>query len=416
MKARQLIIIISFLGMLFTALPAKAQAPQHGIQGHDSIRISLLTCAAGQEIYSLFGHTAIRYENYTQGIDRVYNYGIFDFGTPNFVLRFALGETDYQLGISSYKHFTAGYAYWGRDVWQQVLNLRQAEKGMLVKLLDENYLPENRIYRYNFFYDNCSTRPRDMVEKAIAGRIDYRQDMDDTATGTTFRDILRQYSAGHPWSSFAMDFCMGPKADEQISRRIQMFVPFNLQEDFGHAYIHDEEGDIRPLVVQESKIVETTARNDKDWTDTFTPIRSAWILFILVACATLLGIKLGKSFWVMDFLLFAAAGLAGCIPAFLALFSTHPAVSPNYLLFVFHPLHLLCLPLMLPWVRKKRVSLYMAANFVVLTFFIALWPVIPQRFDFAILPLALSLLARSGGNIWAAYQKHKRPKRITTLR
>ena len=195
-----------------------------------------------------------------------------------------------------------------------------------------------------------------------------------------------------------------------------MFVPFNLQEDFGHAYIHDEEGDIRPLVVQESKIVDTTARNDKDWTDTFTPIRSAWILFILVACATLLGIKLGKSFWVMDFLLFAAAGLAGCIPAFLALFSTHPAVSPNYLLFVFHPLHLLCLPLMLPWVRKKRVSLYMAANFVVLTFFIALWPVIPQRFDFAILPLALSLLARSGGNIWAAYQKHKRPKRITTLR
>ena len=416
MKVRQLTIIVLLLAMLLPAGPTRAQALQADSAGHDSIRISLLTCAAGQEIYSLFGHTAIRYENYTRDIDRVYNYGIFDFDTPNFVLRFALGETDYQLGVSSYQRFAAGYAYLGRDVWQQVLDLRQAEKKLLVKLLDENYRPENRVYRYNFFYDNCSTRPRDMVEKAIAGHVDYGQDMDDRATGITFRDILRKYSEGHPWSGFAMDFCMGPKADEQISRRTQMFVPFNLQADFSHAYIHDGAGNIRPLVVQENKIVETETRDNKDWTDMLTPMRSAWLLFIVVACATLLGIRLGKSFWGMDLLLFAAAGLAGCILAFLALFSTHPAVSPNYLLFVFHPLHLLCLPIMLPWVRKKRVSLYMAVNFAVLTFFIALWPVIPQRFDLAVLPLALCLLARSGANLWTAYKRHKRPKRITTLR
>ena len=416
MKVRRLTIIVVLFAMLLQAWPARAQALQADSIGHDSIRISLLTCAAGKEIYSLFGHTAIRYENYTQGIDRVYNYGLFDFDTPNFVLRFALGETDYQLGISSYKRFAAEYAYLGRDVWQQTLNLHQAEKEMLVELLDENYRPENRVYRYNFFYDNCSTRPRDMIEKAIAGRIDYGKDMDNKATGITFRDILRQYSAGHPWSGFAMDFCMGPKADEPISPRTQMFVPFNLQTDFSHAYIHNKAGDIRPLVVQENKIVKTEARDNNDWTDMFTPMRSAWLLFVIVTCATLLGIRLRKSFWCMDFVLFAAAGLAGCIPAFLALFSTHPAVSPNYLLFVFHPLHLLCLPVMLPWVRKKRTSLYMVANFIVLTFFITLWPVIPQRFDLAILPLALSLLVRSGANLWTAYKRHRKPKRITTLR
>ena len=125
--------------------------------GHDSIRISLLTCAPGEEIYSLFGHTAIRYENPSQGIDVVFNYGLFSFNTPNFILRFSLGETDYQLGATDYAHFAAEYAFFGRSVWQQTLNLTEREKAELIRLLQENYRPENRVYRYNFFYDNCAT-------------------------------------------------------------------------------------------------------------------------------------------------------------------------------------------------------------------------------------------------------------------
>lgn len=136
----------------------------------DSIRISLLTCASGEEIYSLFGHTAIRYENYTRGIDAVFNYGIFNFNAPNFILRFALGETDYQLGVTDYERFAAEYYYLERDVWQQELNLTVQEKEKLVMLLEENYRPENRIYRYNFFYDNCATRPRDLIENPLTAR------------------------------------------------------------------------------------------------------------------------------------------------------------------------------------------------------------------------------------------------------
>lgn len=116
----------------------------------DSVRVSLLTCAAGGEIYSLFGHTAIRYENYTRGIDAVFNYGMFNFNAPNFIFRFALGETDYQLGVTDYEHFAAEYNYLGRDVWQQTLNLTEEEKERLITLLTENYRPENRVYRYNF--------------------------------------------------------------------------------------------------------------------------------------------------------------------------------------------------------------------------------------------------------------------------
>ena len=118
MKRFFLYTILSF----FLLLPSAGQAPANS---NDSIRLSLLTCAPGEEIYSLFGHTAIRYENPSQGIDVVFNYGLFSFNTPNFIFRFSLGETDYQLGVTDYEHFAAEYAFYGRSVWQQTLMKRK---------------------------------------------------------------------------------------------------------------------------------------------------------------------------------------------------------------------------------------------------------------------------------------------------
>lgn len=159
-KLRHLLLIFfSF----FTILTWGTESPS----SPDSVRISLLTCAPGEEIYSLFGHTAIRYEEPARGIDRVYNYGLFSFNTPNFTLRFALGNADYRLGVEDYRHFAVEYEYFGRSVWQQTLNLTAEEQQQLITLLEENYRPENRIYRYNFFYDNCATRPRDKVEESL---------------------------------------------------------------------------------------------------------------------------------------------------------------------------------------------------------------------------------------------------------
>ena len=315
----------------------------------DSVRVSLLTCAAGGEIYSLFGHTAIRYENYTRGIDAVFNYGMFNFNAPNFIFRFALGETDYQLGVTDYEHFAAEYNYLGRDVWQQTLNLTEEEKERLIALLTENYRPENRVYRYNFFYDNCATRPRDQIERAINGTLQYADNMTANSTGISFRDLLHKYSEGHLWSRFGMDLCMGSRG--------------------------------------------------------ITPMQSASLLLILVAGISIYGIRRGKTLWGIDLILFLVAGMAGCILAFLALFSQHPAVSPNYILFVFHPFHLFCLPFMLSRVRKREISRYMLVDFVVLTLFIGLWTIIPQRIPPAVLPLALCLLIRSASNLILTYKR-----------
>ena len=160
-------IVILFL------LCITAYAKGTPVNNTDAIRLSLLTCAPGDEIYSYFGHTAIRYEEPSKGIDWVFNYGIFNFGAPNFIFRFALGQTDYILGGMSYDRFAAEYILDGRSVWQQTLNLTPEEKQKLLTLLIENSRPENRIYRYNFFYDNCATRPRDKIEESIQGKVIY---------------------------------------------------------------------------------------------------------------------------------------------------------------------------------------------------------------------------------------------------
>lgn len=436
---RQFCLSLSLLACLAcpAGMTAQTGTPVPNHPAADPIRISLLTCAAGEEIYSLFGHTAIRYENPAHGIDIVFNYGLFDFDAPGFALRFALGKTDYWLGATDYRHFAFQYDSLGRDVWQQELNLTPGEKRKLVALLEENYRPENRMYRYNFFYDNCATRPRDLIEKSIDGTLHYAADMTSTDTGTSFRDLLHRYSEGHPWSRFGMDLCMGSQADKPISRRTMMFVPFCLQADFRQARIAshkketaaDEEGNAteseeriaakneeriatkskeeiaaeseaqeRPLVLREEKIVDTGSEEAGQPADGFTPMHAALLLLLLTAAATIYGLRRRKTLWVADLVLFFAAGTAGCILAFLALFSQHPAVSPNYLLFVFHPFHLFCLPWMLNRVRKRRKSRYMLANFIVLTLFILLWPVIPQQIPLSVLPLALCLLIRSAGN------------------
>ena len=368
---------------------------------NDSIRLSLLTCAPGEEIYSLFGHTAIRYENPSQGVDVVFNYGLFSFDTPNFIFRFSLGETDYQLGATNYSHFAGEYAFFGRSVWQQTLNLTNEEKIDLIRLLQENHRPENRVYRYNFFYDNCATRPRDKIEESIAGQVIYPTEPQDGSR--SFRDIVHQYCKGHPWARFGIDLCIGSEADQPITQRQMMFAPFYLMNSFSGAQIKNDSIQ-RPLTEASELIVDATPEEDESgWIP--TPLQCALLLFILTAGATIYGIRRRTGLWGVDLFLFGAAGIVGCVLAFLALFSEHPAVSSNFLLLVFHPGQLLFLPYIIYCVRKGKKCWYLTLNLVVLTLFIVLFPLIPQRFDFAVVPLALCLLIRSASNLIVTSKK-----------
>ncbi|MDR0745925.1 MAG: DUF4105 domain-containing protein [Mediterranea sp.] len=384
---RYAIILFFFLG--HSGLQARASTADP-----DPIRISLLTCAPGDEIYSLFGHTAIRYEDTSRKIDLVFNYGVFSFNAPNFIYRFVKGETDYMLEVVDYSRFEMEYACQDRTVWQQTLHLTAEEKEKLFRLLQINYLPENRVYRYNFFADNCATRPRDKIEESLNGKMVYSS----VDNRQTYRDIIYQSSKGYEWNRFGMDLCLGVETDRPISYREEMFAPLYLRDAFANAAIIDAENKARALVSGVTAVV-SGEKAEKESGFRLTPMRSALLLFILIVSATIYGIRKKRSLWGIDLFLFAFAGLAGCIIAFLSCFSEHPAVSPNYLIFVFHPFHLLSLPLFLRKEAKGRKSYYHLVNAVVLTLFILIWPVNPQHFNLAVLPLTLCLLIRSASNL-----------------
>ena len=363
-------------------------------QSTDSIRFSLLTCAPGTEIYSLFGHTAIRYENYTRRIDVAFNYGMFSFNTPNFIFRFVAGETDYQLGITPYSYFEAEYAMRGSSVYQQVLNLTQSEKERLLTILENNYLPENRIYRYNYFYDNCTTRARDKIEECIEGKVVYS----DSLSGKSYRSIVHEFTAGSPWDEFGIDLCLGAEADKEINKRQQMFSPFYMKYYASNAYIVDAGGTRRPLILDETKIVDVEPEE----------VQPGFILSPLMCGALFLALcvvmawgqwKTQRIWWGWDIVLYGLQGLAGCIIAFLFFFSVHPTVGSNWLLILFNPIPLLYLPFMVYKAVKRKKDYYHVGNMVYLTLFITILPFCGQEFNLTVLPLALGLLVTSASHV-----------------
>lgn len=349
-------------------------------------QFSILTCSPGEEIYSLFGHTAIRYKDSESGTDIVFNYGIFSFNSPNFIWRFIKGETDYMLGITSFEYFCEEYYDRKSPVFEQKLNLDKEETRQLLAILMNDYKPENRIYRYNFFYNNCTTRAKDRVESIFKEGVTYKKDMPELS----FRDIVHQFTKGHEWSELGIDLCIASPADKKITKEEMMFAPFYYMDLLEHAYIGNSD---RPLAQKAVKIVSPDERNTEAKYP--SPLLCFIILFIITAAICAIEYKKNITFWGYDIILFGGTGISGLIIAFLAFFSTHPAVSQNYLLFFMHPIHLIALPFMISKEIKRKKSYYHMANSVIIIIFFVTLPIIPQQFNHAILFLALSLLTRS---------------------
>ena len=366
----------------------------------DSVRISLLTCEPGSEIYALFGHSAIRYENPAKQEDWVFNYGMFSFKDPNFVMRFVKGETDYQLGVVPFRYFEAVYGMRGSSVYQQELNLTNAEKEKLAGLLFENYLPANRVYRYNYFYDNCTTRARDKIEESVQGKVVYP--VSDRVV--SYRDILHEFTAGSEWSEFGIDLCLGSEADEPIDERKQMFAPFYMLAAARGAVIHRADT-MMPFVRKETKIVDAVLEDEPAFP--LSPMACALLLLAVTVIIVGRGLYKGRQCLAWNVVMFLLQGLGGCIIAFLFFFSLHPTVGSNWLLMLFNPLPLIYLPWLIGRGIKQQKDPYHVYNAVVLTSFILLMPFLPQEFNLTVLPLALNLLLLSVGHLCLYYRKRR---------
>lgn len=360
----------------------------------DSIRVSLLTCSPHDEIYSLYGHTAIRYEDKASKTDIVVNYGMFSFKKPFFVARFVLGLTDYEMGIQDFNDFCYEYQYFGSQVTQQEINLTPEEKGQLLKALQDNYA-NARVYRYNYFYNNCTTKARDIILKSINGKIEYKNAIDKSVS---FRDLIHGCNANYSWASFGNDLLLGFKADMQTTREEQQFLPDNLMRDFGQAKIVSADGSARPLVKNTEIIVKGNDHAIAGKTKV-TPQFVFITLLLLIAAIVVAEFKTKKRFLWVDISLLLASGLAGLI-LFVMLFSEHPTTSTNLQIFILCPLNLYWAIYIIKNKRNER-KLRKAWTFLSIMLCIGLSGRLIQVYAEGMPLLALSLLLKNCSNLYA---------------
>ena len=367
-----------------SAIPANAQNDSLDM---DSVEISLLTCQPHDEVYSLYGHTAIRYHDLRPGgTDLAFNYGVFDFKKPHFVARFVFGLTDYELGAYPYHYFQQEYRRFGSMVTEQVLNLTPEEKLMLHDALAINLRPENKIYRYNYFYNNCTTKARDIIEQCINGKVEYAE---REAYTPTYRDMVHDMTRNNPWSRFGNDLLLGIKADFKTDLRQQEFLPGNLLYDFDHAQIYAN-GTYRPLVKERRIAVPAGVQIRKEGFP-LPPIVCAIIILFVGIFFFVAEWRMKKAFRLWDALLMFVTGAIGIVLT-LMLFSQHPTVSLNLQLILFNPLPWLFL---YPVIRGRRTRYWTMTAILAVIFLIGGFF---QHYAEGIQVLALCLLMQCYAN------------------
>jgi hypothetical protein len=373
---KKLLLLIPLFTFLFTSKAAS--------QSIDSIDFYMLTCEPGHEVYSVYGHSAIRVVVRDTGRDIVYNWGLFDFDTPHFAFRFAKGKLDYMVGACRMETFMVEYKTEGRSVWSQKINLNNDEKVTMINLLDNNVRPENAFYRYNFFYDNCATRVRDLIEKSLTGPVSYPVKEKEI----TFRELIDQYQSAIPWLDFGADFLLGLPADKKASVRDEAFLPMYLMEDMGGATVNHS-GKREPVL--ESPVTLLDMRNaPKEKPNKWLFITILYSVLVLVVLITFVfGVPImGK---VSDWIIFSAYSLLALLMIFFNFFSDHQATHYNFLIVAFNPL----IPVVLYFVFMAKKFRKLARIAILLAFlYFPLAMIVGQDIHPAVVPLILIMMVR----------------------
>mgnify|MGYP001732821510 FL=1 len=336
MKKGLLYIVLTFILSV-----VNATVGAQSMTNPDRIQISLLTCSPGKEVWAQYGHTAIRYYDKESGEDLAINYGIFSLDQTYFIPRFVLGMTDYRMGVQPMDMFLAQYSYEGRGVVEQVLNLSAEDKEVIYKALQENMKPENVVYRYNYFFDNCTTRARDMLVNHLHGKVVYPPAEEDA----TFRSMIHKWNNKYEWSQFGEDLLLGVNADRKTTKSEQQFLPENLRSDFDKARYNG-----KPLV-KETNVLLDAETEVAEPAFPLSPLSIALIFAVISLVMMLFSYRRQQVYWAWDLALMLTSGLMGII-FFIMIFSQHPCVSLNFILLFFNPLPLFFL---YSTIKKKKV-------------------------------------------------------------
>lgn len=368
-----------FFFLLFASIFCTAPA-----QDSCSLRISLLTCAPGNELYSTFGHTAIRVQDSGLGLDEIYNYGTFEFD-DDFYIKFVRGKLLYALSVQSFPEFLYQYQMESRSVVEQVLLLSCSQKEALHQRLRVNALPQNRSYRYDFLFDNCTTRARDMVDTGAQTAVHIQK----VFLPLTFREHITVYlnRAHQDWSKLGIDLLLGAKMDRKASNTEAMFLPDNLMLAFDSATVAG-----RPLVASRQTILSLPAVATESYL--LTPFVAFGLLLLAVAVLSLIRKRWTKAVLKgFDLVLFLSTGLVGVLLLFMWFGTDHALCANNYNL-------LWALPTNLVGVfginnRRGWVRRYFKIVFWLTVLLLAAWAFLPQQMNNGFLPLVALIGWRS---------------------
>jgi hypothetical protein len=345
------------------------------------LRISLLTCSPGEDLYSLFGHTAIRVTDSVSLTDIVYNYGTFNFSDPNFYIKFARGKLLYYLSAEHFNDFAGSYYYEGRNIREQVIDATESEKLEINQALRDNLLEENRYYHYDFFLDNCTTRPRDLLLKHLHPAPVLPAVMD---TLTTFREAIHLYlnRGKQYWSKLGIDILLGARTDAVMQPMQQLFLPDNLMTAMDKSTANN-----RVLLTSSPYVLQ----EKEPHAPMISPLVAIGFVSLLFAFITSRKIK-GLSSWT-DRLIFFLTGLLGVILVLMWVATDHTMTKNNYNLVWALPTHLF----ISLWVNANArwVRLYFITTAIVTGLLALCWFILPQQMNPALLPWVLLLVYRS---------------------
>jgi hypothetical protein len=374
--------------ILILILPFFTQAQKQVLS--ENAEISVITCGPSQEeLYTAFGHSAIRVFDPRYNYDAAYNYGVFDFNQPNFYLNFARGFLYYKLGVYAYQDFQAHYIYKNRYVHEQVLNLTQEQKQKLFDYLQINAKPENQQYRYDYFYNNCATKIRDVIVDAL-GAETIHFDGSYIKTDYSIRELTDLYLAEQPWGDLGIDIGLGLAIDKKASPEEYMFLPDYVESGFDHALIKFNDETL-PVVKKKNIIYEVQEADPEKG------LPHPLFFFIPLACIaaalTFFDLKRKRISQWFDTLLFGVSGTIGVLLFLLWFFTDHNASARNLNLLWAFPLHLCAVIGFIKnyqWLRN-----YFLFALILSVGLLIFWKFLPQQLHYALIPVVISQALRS---------------------
>ena len=369
---RLLLLVSVFFSVLISSVEA---------QDSSHLRISLLTCSPGDELYSTFGHTAIRIVDSSSTNDIVINYGTFDFDDPSFYMKFIRGKLMYYLSAEDFQIFKQDYQLTNRGITEQLLNLSATEKIALTKALYQNIKVENRYYKYDFFFDNCTIRPRDLLKKYKANFPPFKQVI---PKGTKFRQAIHQYldQRNKHWSKLGIDILLGAPTDAVMTNTQSLFLPDNLMKAI----------DSSSVVVSTQALYPFNETANK--AGFFTPLMSFFLLLVLIITLTRNGNAFVASVLLgFDGLLFFLTGALGVVLIFMWTATDHSMCKNNFNLLWAWPTHLIGAFLINS--TKRWAKFYFGITTVLYSLLLLVWFFLPQQLNIALIPIVLIILYRS---------------------